>query len=67
MEGESCINYHECPVVKAYEQGKIDGEWIRMYCEGNWKECARFQLDEIIGYSPDFVLPDGSVEERLSR
>ncbi|MDD3680915.1 MULTISPECIES: hypothetical protein [unclassified Mesotoga] len=67
MEGESCINYHECPVVKAYEHGKIDGEWIRMYCEGNWKECARFQLDEIIGNSPDFVLPDGSVEERLSR
>jgi hypothetical protein len=67
VEGESCINYHECPVVRAYEQGKIDGEWVRMYCEGNWKECARFQLDDILSYSADFVLPDGSVEERLSR
>ncbi len=67
MEGESCSNYYECPVVRAYEEGKIDAEWIRMYCERNWRECARFQLDEIFSYSTDFVLPDGSIEDRLSR
>lgn len=67
MEGESCSNYYECPVVRAYEEGKIDGEWIRMYCERNWRECVRFQLDEIFSNSTDFVLPDGSVEDRLSR
>ncbi|WP_292593961.1 hypothetical protein [Mesotoga sp. UBA5847] len=67
MEGESCSNYYECPVVRAYEEGKIDGEWIRMYCERNWRECVRFQLDEIFSYSTDFVLPDGSIEDRLSR
>ena len=67
MESDSCSNYHECPIVKAYEQGKIDSEWINMYCHDRWKDCEIFQLEDLSDYSYEFVLPDGSVEERLRR
>ncbi|MDK2944504.1 hypothetical protein Y696_01895 [Mesotoga sp. H07pep.5.4] len=67
MEDGYCISYYECPVVRAYENGKINREWIEMYCEKDWTECARFRLDDLLSVSTDFVLPDGSVEERLSK
>lgn len=67
MESDSCSNYNECPIVRAYEQGKIDSEWIKLYCLGNWKDCARFQLEEIGDPTVEFVLPDGSVEDRLRK
>jgi hypothetical protein len=48
-----------------YESGKIDRYWIDNYCKGNYKKCKRYDLEEKGQYHPDWMLPDGSLDESL--
>jgi len=65
VEGDTCPYYSMCPVARAYERGIVDSDWANMYCKSNWKECARFQLEDPLSYEFEGVLPDGSIDEDL--
>ena len=41
-----CRWYPECPVKRFYEGGKLDEEWIELYCKGDWESCIRYQMEE---------------------
>jgi hypothetical protein len=64
-----CRWYNETSGVKrAYDLGLIDRKWVEDYCWNGGKECVRKKRFEEEGYvSPDYVLPDGSVSERVKR
>lgn len=50
-----------------YEEEKLDKKWIELYCKGSWKDCVRYQMEESRKAHPDWMLPDGSIDERLKR
>jgi uncharacterized protein YodC (DUF2158 family) len=55
-------------VKRAYDLGLIDKKWVENYCWKDGKGCVRKKRFEEEGYvSPDYVLPDGSVNERVKR
>lgn len=64
-----CRWYNETSGMKrAYYQGKLDISWIEKYCWNGGEGCVRKQRFESEGYvSPDYVLPDGTVDENLKR
>ena len=62
---KQCKWYFVCPMRRYYEMGKLDKKWIDVYCMGDWSKCVRYQMEERGEYHPDYMLPDGSVDERL--
>jgi hypothetical protein len=53
---------------RAYDRGLLDKKWIEEYCWKGGQGCVRKRRFEEEGYvSPDYVLPDGTVDERLGR
>ena len=53
---------------KAYDAGILEKKWINEYCMNGGESCVRKQRFEEEGYvSPDYVLPDGTVDERLKQ
>ena len=60
-----CKWYPVCPVRRFYEEGKLDSKWVELYCKGNWSSCIRYQMEEAGEYHPDWMLPDGSIDESL--
>jgi len=48
-----------------YEQGRLDKKWIDQYCHGNWTRCVRYQKEEKGEFHPDWMLPDGFLDENL--
>ena len=56
-----------CPMKHFYKQGLLERKWIELYCKGLWQTCIRYQKEENGEYHPDWMLPDGSLDERLSR
>ena len=53
---------------KAYDAGMLDRIWIDNYCLNGGKNCIRKNRFDMEGYvSPDYVLPDGTVDEKLKR
>jgi len=50
-----------------YELGRLDKRWIEKYCKGNWRKCIRYKLEEQGLYHPDWMLPDGSLDENLRK
>jgi len=62
-----CVWYNETSGVKrAHDLGLIDGKWVENYCRNGGKGCVRKEKFEREGYvSPDYVLPDGTVSERV--
>ena len=64
-----CRWYDETSAMKrAYDAGKLDKKWIEEYCFKGGEGCMRKKRFEEEGYvSPDYVLPDGSVDERLKQ
>jgi len=53
---------------RAYDAGMLDRKWIDDYCMKGGQGCVRKQRFEEEGYvSPDYVLPDGTVNERLKK
>ena len=63
-----CQWYNETSGMKrAFDQGKLDRKWIEDYCWNGGKGCVRKKRFEEEGYvSPDYVLPDGTVDENLT-
>ena len=64
-----CIWYNETSAMKrAYNQGILDKKWVERYCWNGGKGCVRKKRFEEEGYvSSDYVLPDGTVDEKLKR
>lgn len=60
-----CKWYPVCPMKRFYENGKLDRKWIELYCKGDWESCIRYQMEEKGEPHPDWMLPDGSLDERL--
>lgn len=61
-----CKWYPVCPLKRATEQELIDKRWVDLYCKGYWESCVRFQKEEAMEPHPDSMLPDGSIDQRLS-
>ena len=60
-----CKWFPVCPMKRYYEQGKISEEWIQQYCQGDWENCIRYHMEEIGKPHPDYMLPDGSIDNSL--
>jgi len=46
----------------------LDKKWIDEYCMNGGRGCVRKKRFEEEGYvSPDYVLPDGTVDENLKK
>jgi hypothetical protein len=52
---------------KFYEGGQLGGRWVELYCRGDWESCIRYQMEENYEPHPDWMLPDGSLDEGLKR
>jgi len=48
-----------------YEKGMIDEKWIKNYCHGDWSTCVRYKMEARGEYHPDWMLPDGTIDEGL--
>jgi len=64
---KDCKWYPVCPMKRFYEEGKLDKKWIELYCKGDWESCIRYQMEERGEQHPDWMLPDGTLDERLQR
>ena len=62
-----CRWYNETSGVKrAYDLGLIDKKWVEDYCWTGGRGCLRKKRFEEEGYvSPDYVLPDGTISEKV--
>ena len=62
-----CVWYNETSGVKrAYDLGLIDRKWVENYCWNGGKGCIRKKRFEEEDYvSPDYVLPDETISERV--
>jgi DNA polymerase len=54
-----------CPLKRFYEVGRLEFSWIELYCKGLWSTCVRYQMEEKGLYHPDWMLPDGRLDEKL--
>ena len=64
---KDCKWYAVCPMKRFYEEGKLDKKWIELYCKGDWEICVRYQKEEKGEMHPDWMLPDGSLDEKLRK
>jgi len=62
-----CEWYNETSGMKrAFDRDLINERWIKEYCLNGGRECIRKQRFEEEGYvSPDYILPDGTVDSHL--
>jgi len=62
-----CKWYSETSRIKnAYDKGLLEEEWVKKYCLMGGDNCIRKKRFEDEGYvSPDYVLPDGTVDKKL--
>ncbi|MBN2090471.1 uracil-DNA glycosylase [candidate division KSB1 bacterium] len=54
-----------CPLKRFYEVGRLESYWSELYCRGLWSTCVRYQMEEKGLYHPDWMLPDGRLDEKL--
>ena len=62
-----CKWYQMCPMKVFYEGGKLNKKWVELYCKGDWESCVRYQMEEKGQKHPDWMLPDGSIDEKLQK
>ena len=64
-----CRWYNETSGMKrARDVGLLDKKWIEEYCFNGGKGCVRKKKFEEEGYvSPDYVLPNGTIDEKLKK
>ena len=62
-----CKWYEVCPMKKYFEQGILDKKWIELYCKGDWENCIRYHLEENGTTHADYMLPDGTINEKLEK
>ncbi|MBN1615619.1 MAG: uracil-DNA glycosylase [Deltaproteobacteria bacterium] len=63
---QECKWFHCCPMRRFYEEGRLDRQWISLYCKGLWNTCIRYHMEEKGEVHPDWMLPDGTMDERLA-
>ena len=44
----------------------MDKKWIEAYCWGDFSRCVRKKMEEEGVYHPDTMLPDGTIDGRLT-
>ena len=62
-----CKWFSVCPLKRFYEAGRLEREWIELYCKGDWKNCVRYEMEELGNDHPDWMLPDGRLDEQLKK
>jgi len=62
-----CKWYPSCPMKRFYEERRLDRRWIELYCKGDWESCIRYQMEEHEKTHPDWMLPDGNIDEKLHK
>lgn len=70
MKGKNVCRWYDktAGMKRAYDSGMLDRSWIENYCFNAGKNCIRKKRFEEEGYvSPDYVLPDGTVDEKLKK
>jgi len=62
-----CKWYNETSGMKrACDKGLLKEKWIKKYCLSGGNGCIRKKRFEEEGYvSPDYVLPDGTIDGKL--
>lgn len=60
-----CEWFAVCPMKRFHEQGRLDKDWVELYCKGDWDACVRYHKEKRGEYHPDWMLPDGTLEETL--
>jgi uracil-DNA glycosylase family 4 len=60
-----CKWFVMCPMKRFYEEGRLEKKWIELYCKGDWGNCIRYKMEEQGHYHPDWMLPDGALDENL--
>ena len=65
MPDGECMWYAVCPLRRFERSGLIDGRWAERYCRGDWARCERYRMEAAGRAQPDWMLPDGSLDERL--
>jgi DNA polymerase len=63
----TCKWYPVCPMKRYTDAGLLDPKWVNAFCQGEWQRCVRYQMEERGEPHPDWMLPDGSLDERLRR
>ena len=64
---KTCEWYVACPMKRYYERGILDEKWIKKYCWDAWEKCIRYHMEERGESHPDWMLPDGTLNQRLKR
>jgi len=62
---KECKWFPVCPMKRFYEARKLSEKWIKQYCKGDWNTCIRYHLEERGEMHPDWMLPDGTIDEDL--
>ena len=63
---KDCKWYTVCPMKRYYENGLLERKWVDLYCKGDWENCVRYHMEENGEPHPDWMLPDGTIEEELA-
>ncbi|MBN1569865.1 MAG: uracil-DNA glycosylase [Acidobacteria bacterium] len=63
---QPCKWFPVCPMKHFYETGRLQKKWIELYCKGDWRKCVRREMEEQGRYHPDWMLPDGTLDESLN-
>lgn len=64
---QECKWYQVCPMKSFLERGMLDRKWVELYCKGDWKSCVRYKKEERGEFHSDYMLPDGTIDEKLGR
>lgn len=67
IKRSECIWYPLCPMKRYYEKGRLEERWVREYCHGHWDSCVRFRMEANGEPHPDWMLPDGRLNEELAK
>lgn len=62
-----CKWFNLCPMKRYHALALLDERWITRFCRGDWERCVRYQMEERGEPHPDWMLPDGTLDLRLSR
>jgi uracil-DNA glycosylase family 4 len=60
-----CKWFVMCPMKRFYEEDRLEKKWVGLYCRGDWGNCVRYKMEEQGHYHPDWMLPDGALDENL--
>ena len=64
MQSSYCENYDNCKLIKDenfVSPREKRSHFIELYCEDKnkgWEKCNRYNIKKVLGFCPEFVLPD---------